>query len=162
MNKDIFLSFDALTIEGINTLKSVEEILKNELTALTQRDLEQIKDCASSKLTLLGNFSENTLLRSKLLEQNNYQSTADSIQDFFSACSDALVQKTCQDNWKALEAILLAIIDANAINEQVLKRNQKNLGSILSILQGQQANNILYNAKGSKGDYAGQSRIGKA
>ncbi len=162
MNNDSHLSFDALTTEGINILKNVDAILKSELIALTQRDIDQIKECAASKTALLTDFSENTVFRSTLLEKNNYHSTPQSIQDFFDTCLDPSVQKKLKDNWSALENILLLVINANAVNEQVLKRNQKNLGSILSILQGQQANNILYNAKGSKGDYAGQSRIGKA
>jgi flagella synthesis protein FlgN len=162
MNNDTHLSFDALTTEGINILKNVDDILKSELSALTQRDIDQIKKCAASKAALLSDFSDNTLHRTTLLEKNNFHSTPESIQDFFNACADQNVQTQLKDNWNALEKTLLLVIDANAVNEQVLKRNQKNLDSILSILQGQQANNILYNAKGSKGDYAGQSRIGKA
>jgi len=162
MNNDTHLSFDALTTEGINILKNVEDILKSELIALTQRDIDQIKECAADKTALLSDFSDNTLLRTTLLEKSNYHSTPESILEFFNACTNLSAQKQLKDNWNALEQILLQVIDANAVNEQVLKRNQKNLDSILSILQGQQANNILYTAKGSKGDYAGQSRIGKA
>ena len=162
MNNDIYLTFDALTLSGIDILSKVNVILATELTALSLRDIDNIKQSASDKAELLNKFSSNIQQRKQLLETNNFESSAQSIQDFFTSNENTTDSQQHQTHWQQLEETLQNVIEANSVNEQVLTRNQKNLDTILSILQGQQANNILYNAKGSKGDYAGQSRIGKA
>ncbi|NQZ33902.1 MAG: flagellar protein FlgN [Oceanospirillaceae bacterium] len=162
MNRDNLQKFDTLTLSGIQILSDVSEVLKAELTALTHRDLEQIKKCATDKSKLLSDFSENIRQRTHLLQINNFEATAASISAFINSSDNSSEILVFQTNWKNLETSLQTVINANSVNEQVLSRNQKNLDTILSILQGQQANNILYTAKGNKGDYAGQSRIGKA
>lgn len=162
MNKENHLAFDALTIEGIELLKSLNNILQAELTALTNREIEQINLCTNQKSQSLTEFSENTLKRINILKQAGFKSDKQSVTIFFDSCEDTAQKQQMINNWTILEETLQATVDANNVNEQVLKRNQKNIDTILSILQGKQANNILYDAKGDKGDYAGQSRLGKA
>ncbi len=162
MNKENHLAFDALTKQGIDTLKKLNATLQDELSSLTNRDIDQIKICSSQKSQILTDFSENTFQRIQILKNCGFESDKQSVSDFLSQCDDASLKTLCIENWKILEETLQATLDANNVNEQVLKRNQKNIDTILSILQGKQANNILYDAKGDKGDYAGQSRIGKA
>lgn len=162
MKIDNYLSFDALTLAGIELLSHLNNTLKLELIALTERDLQQITQYAVQKSQYLAEFSENTHQRSVLLESLRLNSNKENVQLFFNSCPDANIEHQCKANWKVLEVTLQSTIDANDVNEQVLKRNQKNIDTILSILQGKQANNILYDAKGDKGDYAGQSRLGKA
>lgn len=162
MNTLSLQKFDALTLSGIAILSNVSKVLITELKALTQRDLEQIKQCAADKSKLLNDFSENIQQRTLLLQTHNLEPTPDCINTFLNSCESTTDTQQYQANWDKLETTLQSVINDNTVNEQVLSRNQKNLDSILSILQGQQANNILYTAKGNKGDYAGQSRIGKA
>jgi flagellar biosynthesis/type III secretory pathway chaperone len=162
MKIDNYLSFDALTLAGIELLSHLNNTLKLELIALTERDLQQITQYAVQKSQYLAEFSENTHQRSVLLESLRLNSNKENVQLFFNSCPDTNIEHQCKANWKVLEVTLQSTIDANDVNEQVLKRNQKNIDTILSILQGKQANNILYDAKGDKGDYAGQSRLGKA
>ncbi|EPJ44622.1 MAG: hypothetical protein OFPII_33340 [Osedax symbiont Rs1] len=162
MSIEAYQSFDALTLTGIELLNKINSVIKEELVALTQRNLETIKLCATDKNLLLTEFSEHIQNRQALLKSIDYQSDKQSIKFFLNSCPAAKAKLVYQENWKKLEHALSSVIDANSINEQVLKRNQKNLDKILSILQGKQAHNILYDAKGDKGDYSGQSRIGKA
>jgi flagellar biosynthesis/type III secretory pathway chaperone len=162
MNKENHLAFDALTNQGIDVLKKLNATLQNELTSLTSRDLDEIKLCSNQKNQILTEFSENTLQRIQILKASGFESDKESVSEFFSLCEDPSLKTLCVENWTILEETLQATLDANNVNEQVLKRNQKNIDTVLSILQGKRANNILYDAKGDKGDYAGQSRIGKA
>ena len=162
MNTDNHLAFDALSKLGIELLTTLNATLLSELTALTDRDLEQITLCSNQKNQTLTEFSENTSQRINVLKNSGFQSDKESVSAFFNSCEDSSLQTLCLENWKILEETLQATLDANNVNEQVLKRNQKNIDTILSILQGKTANNILYTAKGDKGDYAGQSRLGKA
>lgn len=162
MNTDNHLAFDALTMSGIELLKRLNTVLESELTALTDRELEQINLCTNQKSQILAEFSENTTQRNTILNSSGYSANKASVSDFFESCTSHSFKEKLTSNWHDLEAALQACVEANSVNEQVLKRNQKNIGAILSILQGKQAKNILYDAKGDKGDYAGQSRLGKA
>jgi flagellar biosynthesis/type III secretory pathway chaperone len=162
MTLELHSSFDTLTLAGIEQLKTLHDILADELTALTDRDLVKIKACAIIKVQVLTNFSENSQHRTALLKSQNCSSDKAGISFFFAKCADSKAKSVYLQHWTQLEETLCAAIDANNINEQVLKRNQKNLDTILAILQGQQTHNVLYDAKGDKGDYTGQSRIGKA
>lgn len=162
MNNDKFAAFDTLTLKGIQLLRALNDILALELVALTNRELENIVEFAKQKSQLLADFAENTNLRVSLLETLSLSSNKSSIAAFLESCSSENLKNTYLSNWKVLEEALQTTIESNSVNEQVLKRNQKNIDTILTILQGKQANNILYDAKGDKGDYAGQSRIGKA
>ena len=162
MSNENYFKFDALTSAGIDLLVKLNVALQSELIALSERNLEQIKQYSADKSHILVEFSNNTAHRTQLLESLKYSSNEKDIQLFFSTCPDAKTREIVTANWLNLADTLKTIIDANNVNEQVLKRNQYNIDTILSILQGQQANNILYDAKGDKGDYSGQSRIGKA
>ncbi|EPJ50021.1 MAG: hypothetical protein OFPI_21310 [Osedax symbiont Rs2] len=162
MSNQSHLKFDALTTTGIEILEKLQTSLQSELAALSERNLDLIKQFAVEKSQILVDFSNNTQQRSQLLESLKFSSNEKDIQLFFSSCADPSTKKTCIDNWHTLAQNLKVVIDSNNVNEQVLKRNQYNIDTILSILQGKQANNVLYDAKGDKGDYSGQSRIGKA
>jgi len=162
MSSESYLKFDAFTNTGIEILERLQNSLQSELVALSERNLEQIKQYAVDKSQILVEFSNNTQQRSQLLESLKFSSNEKDIQLFFASCPDPSAKKTCIANWQTLAKALNVVIDSNNVNEQVLKRNQYNIDTILSILQGKQANNVLYDAKGDKGDYSGQSRIGKA
>ena len=162
MNNEKYTAFDTLTLKGIELLRALNNILGLELVALTERELQNIVEFAKQKSQLLADFSENINLRDSLLEALSLSSNKPSIIAFLESCPNQKLKNTYLSNWIILEETLKSTIDSNAVNEQVLKRNQKNIDTILTILQGKQANNILYDAKGDKGDYAGQSRIGKA
>lgn len=162
MNIEQQTAFDTLTLKGIALLIALKDTLRLELIALTARELAEIIELSKRKNNILIEFSENTFQRSTLLQSLNLASNKENIGVFFSRCQNLAAKNKYLANWATLEDTLRLTIDANAINEQVLKKSQKNIDTILSILQGKQANNILYDAKGDKGDYAGQSRIGKA
>ena len=162
MNTEKHTAFDTLTLKGIDLLNDLKDTLRLELIALTTRELEGIIELSKRKNNILIEFSENTFQRSTLLQTLNLASNKENISVFFGDCGNLVAKNKYLANWTILEDTLRLTIDANTINEQVLKKSQKNIDTILNILQGKQADNILYDAKGDKGDYAGQSRIGKA
>lgn len=155
-----YSQFDALTLEGILHLENILDLLSNELQALTERDLDEIKRFTQLKHEVLNKFTANLESRQNHLHAVGIGFDKASITLFLADSPNNAKQYS--QNWLKLETLLSDVIAANSVNEQVLKRNQKNIDTILSILQGQKASNILYDAKGDKGDYAGQSRIGKA
>jgi flagellar biosynthesis/type III secretory pathway chaperone len=162
MSQNIYSEFNALSLEGIRLLNILLKYLEDELQALSARDLEKIKLSSFKKTQILSEFSSNTELRNKLLKSKKLEPSKDSIITFFASCADKPLLGECQSNWNELEVTLKDVIKANTVNEQVVKKNKNNVTTILSILQGKTKNNMLYDAKGDKGDYSGQSRLGKA
>ncbi|MEM5530509.1 flagellar protein FlgN [Gammaproteobacteria bacterium AS21] len=162
MSQTIHSEFNALSIEGIRLLNILLKYLADELNALSERDIEKIKLSTFKKTQILSEFSSNTELRNKLLKSKDLEPSKESIIAFFASCTDQPLLSECQNNWNELEITLKDVIKANTVNEQVVKKNKSNITSILSILQGKTKNNMLYDAKGDKGDYSGQSRLGKA
>lgn len=162
MSQTIHSEFNALSIEGIRLLNILLKYLADELNALSERDIEKIKLSTFKKTQILSEFSSNTELRNKLLKSKDLEPSKESIIAFFASCTDQRLLSECQSNWNELEITLKDVIKANTVNEQVVKKNKSNITSILSILQGKTKNNMLYDAKGDKGDYSGQSRLGKA
>jgi flagellar biosynthesis/type III secretory pathway chaperone len=162
MSQTIHSEFNALSIEGIRLLNILLKYLADELNALSERDIEKIKLSTFKKTQILSEFSSNTELRNKLLKSKGLEPSKESIIAFFASCTDQPLLSECQNNWNELEITLKDVIKANTVNEQVVKKNKSNITSILSILQGKTKNNMLYDAKGDKGDYSGQSRLGKA
>lgn len=162
MNTDPFLAFDALTVEGISVLKELQEILEKELTALSERKIDPLADFNTQKQTLLIAFEKNISTRNELLKTLSYDSSKEGVTMFLASCEIIRLKQQATDNWASLENQLKLTMVANSTNEQVLSRNQKNISEVLSILQGKNAKNVLYTAKGNKGDYSGQSRLGKA
>ena len=162
MNTAHYTEFNALTLKGIDLLSLILPLLAEEKTALTERDLDKITLLANQKSHILADFSTNIKTRIELLQRFNLETNKENIALFLDSCPDNTISNTCKSNWDKLEKSLCIVIDANTVNEQIAKKNQKNIDTILSILQGQKPNNMLYDAKGDKGDYSGQSRIGKA
>jgi len=162
MSKNIYSEFNALSLEGIRLLNILLKHLEDELKALSERDLEKIKLSTFKKTQILTEFSSNTELRNTLLNSKKLQPNKENITTFITSCPDKTLADECKSNWDALETILNNVIKANTVNEHVVKKNKNSVSTILDILQGKTKNNMLYNAKGDKGDYSGQSRLGKA
>jgi len=162
MSNNIHSEFNALSLEGIRLLNILLKHLEDELKALSERDLEKIKLSTFKKTQILSEFASNTELRNELLNSKKLQPNKENIITFIANCQDKTLADECKGNWDDLETTLNNVIKANTVNEHVVKKNKNNVSTILSILQGKNKNNMLYNAKGDKGDYSGQSRLGKA
>lgn len=148
--------FETLIQEGVQLLESLHTLLDSELFALESRDMQQIQALNNNKQELLLQFDRNNQHRAIWLKENGYDNNKTAI--------NALLESTQQLNeqWHTLESALHNTAQANQRNEQVLTRHLQQVNQLLGLLRGQQPSNTLYTASGGKGDYSGQSRLGKA
>lgn len=154
--------FNALTLEGIAVLERLKEQLDTELKALTERDIEQVQSINTEKQTTLIEFDQNNTARANCLIDAGYEVNKDNILALVDQSQDEKLKNHFRENWKKLEKTLADTMESNKRNEIVLNRNRQNVEQLLTLLRGQPAKNTLYDAKGGKGSYSGQSRLGKA
>lgn len=155
-------TLNALCHEGIVALEHLLALLNEELTALQNRDIEAITSLNTRKQDALGAIENNNAARSQVLinaQTTPDKSGLDALISTFSPCPELDVFHAI---WPKLEAALQQVMEANKRNEQVLTRNRLYLDQLLATLRGQQPKNTLYTAKGNKGNYTSQSRLGKA
>lgn len=154
--------FNALTLEGIAVLERLKSQLDSELQALTERNIEQVQQVNTKKQTILAEFDQNNNQRATCLINAGLSVDKQSILALIETTDDSSVQQQFRENWKKLEKTLGETMERNKRNEIVLTRNRQNVEQLLSVLRGQPGKNTLYDAKGGKGNYSGQSRLGKA
>lgn len=155
-------AIDALAFEGISILKQLKILLDQELDALKSRDIDLIRTINIEKQNTLTQFDQNNQNRAEHLLKAGLSVSKDGLHSLIAQTHNEALIKQFKKHWSDLEAILKTTMDTNQRNEQVLMRNSQNLGKLLSILRGQKPSNSLYTSKGSKGNYTGQSHIGKA
>ena len=152
----------ALTNEGISVLSDLNISLDKELEALKVRDIETTLEINQKKQQLLNLFNQNNLQRSEALSIAGLSNDKAGLDSLLDSNTDLQLASLFQTAWNQLESTLKTCMDANVRNEQVLLRNRQNIEQFLSVLRGKKSSNTLYNAQGSKGDFSGQSHIGKA
>lgn len=160
--KSTLAHINALTSEGIALLDNLYQLLEKELLALKARDIDLIIELNQQKQNVLVAFDQNNRSRAETLL--NAQASVDKagIEFLLEQSDDLLFNQLFRENWNSLEITLQKTMNANQRNEQVLTRSRQSLEQFINVLRGQKPANTLYNAKGTKGDYSGQSRIGKA
>ncbi|QEQ95768.1 flagellar export chaperone FlgN [Neptunomonas concharum] len=160
--KSTLAHINALTSEGIALLDNLYQLLEKELLALKARDIDLIIELNQQKQSVLVAFDQNNRSRAETLL--NAQASVDKagIEFLLEQSDDLRFNQLFRENWNSLEITLQKTMNANQRNEQVLTRSRQSLEQFINALRGQKPANTLYNAKGTKGDYSGQSRIGKA
>lgn len=155
-------AIDALAYEGITILSRLNVLLDQELEALKSREVDLIRSINLEKQTILSQFDQNNHSRAEHLINAGLPVSKTGLDSLIAHTQNKALIKQFQSHWADLESILKATMDANQRNEQVLMRNSQNIDKLLSVLRGQKTSNSLYTAKGAKGNYTGQSHIGKA
>lgn len=155
-------AIDALAYEGITILSGLKTLLDQELDALKSREIDLIRSINLDKQQLLSQFDLNNHSRAELLTKSNLPVSKEGLDALIAQTQNKALVTQFKNHWNDLENILKETMDANQRNEQVLMRNSQNLDKLLSVLRGQKPSNSLYTAKGAKGNYTGQSHIGKA
>ena len=155
-------AIDALAYEGVAILTRLKALLDQELEALSSRQIDLIRTINLEKQTILSQFDQNNHSRAEYLIKTGLPVSKDGLDSLIAQTQNKALIIQFKSHWNDLEAILKTTMDANQRNEQVLMRNSQNLDKLLSVLRGQKPSNSLYTAKGAKGNYTGQSHIGKA
>ena len=155
-------AIDALAYEGITILGRLKTLLDQELEALKSREIDLIRTINLEKQSILSQFDQNNHSRAEHLIKTGLPVSKDGLDSLLANTQNKALTIQFKNHWNDLEAILKTTMDANQRNEQVLMRNSQNLDKLMSVLRGQKPSNSLYTAKGAKGNYTGQSHIGKA
>lgn len=158
---DLFEAFLTLTRQGCLLFVDLQNTLEQEQLVLQQRDLEALKQNTQTKQQLLLKIETNIRERNSLLVQAGCSPSESGFQAFTELMPEAIRQMTMTE-WHQLQKILMDVRTASQRNEQILVRSKQNVDQLLSLLQGHQSSNVLYDPGGGKGNYAAQRRIGKA
>jgi flagellar biosynthesis/type III secretory pathway chaperone len=155
-------AINALAYEGITILNSLKKLLDEELDALKARDIDTIQKLNNQKKEVLIQFDQNNQARAEHLVTAGFVVSKEGLASLLAQTPNQTIVTQFRTHWSTLETTLKSTMDANLRNEQVLMRNSQNVNKLLSILRGQKPTNSLYTAKGAKGNYTGQSHLGKA
>ncbi|SIS46665.1 flagella synthesis protein FlgN [Neptunomonas antarctica] len=155
-------AINALAYEGIAILSSLKKLLDEELDALKSRNIDVIQKLNDQKKEVLIQFDQNNQARAEHLVTAGFSVSKEGLESLLAQTSDQTLVTQFRNHWSTLETTLKTTMDANLRNEQVLMRNSQNVNKLLTILRGQKPTNSLYTAKGAKGNYTGQSHLGKA
>ncbi|WP_028471156.1 flagella synthesis protein FlgN [Neptunomonas japonica] len=155
-------SIDALALEGITILSGLEKLLDQELAALKAREIETIQTINTEKQTILRQFDQNNQTRAELLIAAGLPVSKEGLSSLLSQNQNQALAQQFKAHWSDLETVLKSTMNANQRNEQIVMRSSQSLDKLLTALRGQKPSNSLYTSKGAKGNYTGQSHIGKA
>ncbi|WP_164549048.1 flagella synthesis protein FlgN [Amphritea opalescens] len=152
---------NALTLQGITLLTTLNELLDAEYKALQQREVEQLQTLVDNKTAVLLQLEENNQARNQCFGAAGISPDKAGLTDYQARLTDA-EGLSFKAHWSELEQILRQVNDKNKRNEIVISRNSRNLEQLMNILRGQNQKNTLYNQSGGKGNYAAQNSLGKA
>ncbi len=158
---DLYESFITLTRQGCLLFEDLQKVLEQEQLVLQQRDLEALKQNTQTKHQLLVNIETNIRERNSILVQCGLAPSETGFDEFTQQMPEPMRKKLLSD-WHQLQKLLQDVRSASQRNEQILIRSKQNVDQLLSLLQGHQSSNVLYDPGGSKGNYSAQRRIGKA
>ncbi|MBY4675913.1 flagella synthesis protein FlgN [Marinobacterium arenosum] len=146
----------ALLRQGCSYLQQLSDLLDRERDVLTKPDNAELERIMADKQTLLGQFDPCKQQWSQLISSH-----AASIDDFFTLLPDALKQHLLP-LWQELERLNQQVKQANQRNGQIANGRQRQLGQLLSLMQGQRKQDQLYTDGGNSNNYRAQNRLGKA
>lgn len=152
---------NTLTLQGVDLLRTLENLLDEELNALTQRDIQRLQQLVEQKTDALSALEDNNQVRNQLFIAAGITPNKQGLESFLSYLPAPAAEQFKQ-HWITLENSLRAVNEKNKRNELIIGRNSRNLEQLLSILRGQNQKNVLYDQSGEKGNYAAQNRLGKA
>ena len=158
---DLFDSFSTLIRQGCLLFDDLQKTLEQEQLVLQQRDLEALKLNTQTKHELLLNIEVNIRERNSVLVQAGFAPSESGFDEFTQMMPETKREALLTD-WHQLQNLLMDVRTASKRNEQILVRSKQNVDQLLSLLQGHQSSNVLYDTDGSKGNYTAQRRIGKA
>lgn len=158
---NLYDSFSTLTRQGCLLFVDLQKTLEQEQSALQQRDLDALKQNTHTKHQLLVDIEANIRERNSVLVQAGFTPSEKGFDEFVNILPQ-IKREALMTDWHQLQKLLMDVRTASKRNEQILVRSKQNVDQLLSLLQGQQSSNVLYDTGGSKGNYAAQRRIGKA
>ncbi len=154
-------TFFKLVKEGCQQLVALCDLCEQEKQTIEQHDIEEFKATLQNKQRQLEEIAKNIDERNNLLKEHGFSNDQDGFNQFIASLPTAQSDLIMQ-HWQQLEELLKKSIELNQRNELIVKRGEKNVSHLLSLMQGHSAKTTLYNQKGSAGNYSAQNRLGKA
>jgi flagella synthesis protein FlgN len=152
---------DSLIGADLQCTHDLIDLLKQERTALRDRNVDQLTELLSLKTDLLGRLGQSCSQRSALLTQEGFSLDGEGMRAFFSTRQPEL-SKRLVESWSQLEQELEQCNALNEINAKIAHRSQLTATHILGILTGSSQHLELYSARGIPSDSKERQTIAKA
>ncbi len=153
--------FYKLTTQCCQQLAALCRLCDQERAAIESHSVEQLQDTVKEKQALLVQIAGNIDARNQLLNAQGHNADEQGFNAWLAGLP-AEESRAIENAWAKLAAQLQESAELNARNEKIVRRSQKNMEQLLSILQGHTARTTLYNQTGSSGNYSAQNTLGKA
>ena len=162
MDQSQSLSTLIATIEqSIELLEEIKGLFVVNEKIMRERNLDQLEDnnaaLANALMRLNENFRERLSLQQTLVPQLNQENwTA------FMSTQPEPTRQQLETAWQQLDALLTEVQQLSLINQQIVRRGQQQVDTLVNILQGKGSLGQIYDNRGSSGHVNAQSTLGKA
>jgi len=147
--------------QGIELLEEIKGLFFVNEKIMRERNLDQLEDnnaaLANALMRLNENFRERLSLQQTLVPQLN--------QENWTAFMSTQPEPTRQQlgtAWQQLDTLLTDVQQLSLINQQIVRRGQQQVDTLVNILQGKGSLGQIYDNRGSSGHVNAQSTLGKA
>lgn len=154
-----------LLVDSINKstklLEDIKELFVVHEKAMRGRELDQLEanntTLAQHLLLLKNAFTERLDLQKMLCPELNEEAW-----DAYTRTLPENQQSELETAWNALDSALAEVKTVGQVNQQILRRGQRQIDDLVHILQGKGRTNKVYDQRGSSGHLNTQSTLGKA
>jgi len=151
----------ATVVQSIELLEEIKGLFVVHEKVMRERNLDQLEDnnatLANALMRLNENFRERLSLQQALVPELNQENWA----AFMSAQPEPTRQQL-ETAWQQLDALLTEVQQLSLINQQIVRRGQQQVDTLVNILQGKGSLGQIYDNRGSSGHVNAQSTLGKA
>ena len=147
--------------QGIELLEEIKGLFVVNEKIMRERNLDQLENnnaaLANALMRLNENFRERLSLQQTLVPQLN--------QENWTAFMSTQPEPTRQQlgtAWQQLDTLLTEVQQLSLINQQIVRRGQQQVDTLVNILQGKGSLGQIYDNRGSSGHVNAQSTLGKA
>ena len=151
----------ATVVQSIELLEEIKGLFLVHEKVMRERNLDQLEDnnatLANALMRLNENFRERLSLQQALVPELNQENWA----AFMSAQPEPTRQQL-ETSWQQLDALLTEVQQLSLINQQIVRRGQHQVDTLVNILQGKGSLGQIYDNRGSSGHVNAQSTLGKA
>lgn len=147
--------------DSTKLLDQIKELFVVHKNAMSTRDVDQLEDnnseLADHLLLLRDQFATRIELQMKLCPELNEENWKAYLKTL--PTDD---QNKLESAWQELDSRLAEVQELSQVNQQIVRRGQRQIDDLVSILQGKGRTSKVYNERGASGHLNTQSTLGKA
>jgi flagellar biosynthesis/type III secretory pathway chaperone len=137
-----WLEFDRFLQRDIELSQQLLDVLQEERQALETRKYQRFEELLGEKHELIANLQQNTVTRRGWLQQRGFSDETSALRAAQSAAQEVA------EHWDNAAVLWKNCQTANQINEQICRRTQVVVETVLDALRGQHGQKATYNAQG--------------